>query len=403
LAPVKPLPAPLEIVPTPTYLHTSRVAAIERCLWRAVLGSLPNAPALIGHPAAELGKVAHVLMERAARGQIERTEQAEIDVRREFERVLRDTKQRLASDPSTRSWADLSRVWEPLSWRRKLRRIIDAAVAVLSAEASGVSAESGRGTGRLTYDNLSNRGHWNEIPIAVAEYRLDGRMDVVKKTAGQVTIRDLKSGRVEDRDGQILPHLERQMHLYGAMVSLWSPDTEVQLIIDDGSIRTIPYDDLIEAETLAFIRQITRKLPAPGAEACAADFAQTGPDCAWCVHRHVCSAYRADAPIWWKGPVPHPIQRDIWGVVQDVSHGPADTLNVQIRDGAGRIVRIFGVDEHHVGGASVGDEIWFFGLEAQDRGSHTYTGHCHPRNFWEIHPGDPRARAWTAQIFTQTD
>src|SRR4029079_16387084 len=109
----------------------------------------------------------------------------------------------------------LREVYPPLTWRRKRRLVLDLAGRYLSGAVPRVTTTSGAGV--LSARDLPSNGTWAEVQIEALSLRLRGRADLVERLDGRVVIRDLKTGRVLRSDGEVLPHIERQMRLYGAM------------------------------------------------------------------------------------------------------------------------------------------------------------------------------------------
>ena len=75
--------------------------------------------------------------------------------------------------------------------------------------------------------------------IEALALRLRGRADMIQRTAADVVIRDLKTGRVLTNEGDVLPHIERQMRLYGAMARAIWPSADVSLVVDHGLERAV--------------------------------------------------------------------------------------------------------------------------------------------------------------------
>jgi RecB family exonuclease len=386
----------IETVEAPEYFSPSQIAFGDECLLRVVLGSSWDVPRLSSHPSAELGKLLHRLLERAVRGEIERRGELNDDLHRTLSEMLQEARDRLEADVETAAYADLSSRFPPLIWRKKMRTAIDVAAEFyrLRSNHSGVVS---RGSAHpLDFSRLPSEGEWAEVGIASPSMRVSGRIDIVEKSEGTTTIRDLKSGRVQDRDGQIYPHIERQLLIYGILAQEAASTTQVRLVVNDGEEHPIAFDSATAAEMKAWVRTVTERLPA-GPVGEPRPLATVGDWCARCSSRHVCPTYRETAPQLWSTETSFRLPLDIWGTVSDrIDRGPV--VDIVLHDAAARRVKLFGVRSGLVEGLGVGDEMWCFGLRAKLRVGVRDTWR-HPLNFYEIPDGDGHDRAWALEIF----
>lgn len=390
-------PEPLVSFAVPTTFSPSQLAFANQCLLRAILGSDRSLPTLTAHPAAALGSVFHKLLELAVRGEIPRAGTPGADAEHALDALLERQDALIAaawpSDPPR-----LRELYPPLTWRRKRRVVLDLAEKYLSGAVPRVPSNTSsapRNAGELPLN-----GSWSEVQVEAPALRLRGRADLVQRSAGDVVIRDLKTGRVLGNEGEVLPHIERQMRLYGAMAHVVWPGAKVSLIVDHGIEHEVAFAEAQEAEVLAWLRNILHRLP-PNSEVAVAAIATPGEACEGCAHRHLCPAYRSTAPACWRGPSQIRMPLDTWGhVVASVErdHGLVD---LTIRDAAERMIKIFGLARFRVAGLGPGDEVWFFGLRTRDRrgGPEAWR---HPHNFFEVPDADPYGRAWTLESFTGT-
>lgn len=248
---MKPLPPPINTIMVPEYFSPSQLASGDTCLLRAVVGSSHgDVPSLSSHPAAEIGRVFHRLLELAARGQIPRSGSTEADVGRCLDELLANARWRLARDPETEAYADLSRTVAPLVWFQKTSMVVGIAARLIAASSPRHSGEGSTGFSAPTFEALPANGEWAEVPIKAPGLRLAGRVDLVEKRPGVVILRDLKSGRVEDPEGQILPHIDLQLRLYGVMVREVEPNRSVRLLVDTGAEHEVPFDPVIAEATV---------------------------------------------------------------------------------------------------------------------------------------------------------
>lgn len=330
----------------------------------------------------------------AVRGEIPRTGTPSEDAERMLDRLLDAEDARLAvtwpGDPPR-----LREVFPPLIWRRKRRVVLDLAEKYLSWVVPRAAASAG-GQTRNARDLPSN-GSWTEVQIEAPELRLRGRADVIQRAAGNVVIRDLKTGRVLTNDGEVLPHIERQMRLYGTMAHALWPSAQVSLVVDHGIEREVGFSRDHETDVLAWLSDVLVRLP-PESEVDAEALATPGEACEGCAHRHICPAYRKSAPSFWLGEVPARMPLDTWGEVVTIG-ARGDLADITLRDAAGRIVKVFGLATFRVSSTQPGDAMWLFGLRTQDKrgGPESWR---YPRNFFEVPDDDPYARAWTVQSFS---
>lgn len=388
------LPESLVRCRVPATFTPSQLALGEKCLLRAVLASTRDLPALTAHPAAVLGSVFHKLLELAVRGDIPRSGTPSEDAQRTLDRLLDEEDARLAStrpgDPLR-----LREVFPPLKWRRKRRIVLDLAEKYLSGAVPRAAAGSGA-TARNARD-IPRNGIWAEVQMEAPALRLRGRADMVQRNAGDVVICDLKTGRVLTDDGDVLPRIERQLRLYGAMArSIW-PSAQISLVVDHGVEREVAFGSEQERHVLSWLRDALARLPA-NCDVDAESLATPCEACDGCAHRHICPAYRRLAFSFWRGEVRMRMPLDTWGKVIAITLRGA-LADVTLHDAAGRTVKVFGLAAFRVSSLQPGDAVWLFGLRTRDNrgGPESWR---HPHNFFEVADDDSFARAWTLEIFT---
>ena len=389
------LPEPVARCRVPVTFSPSQLAFGERCLLRTVLGSARGLPTLTAHPAAALGRVFHKLLELAVRRAIPRQGTAGCDAERELHRLLDEEDARLAatwpSDPPR-----LRDIFPPLIWRRKRRVVLDLAEKYLAGAVPAAPVGAGGGMIRNA-QNLPPEGSWSEVYLEAPSLRLRGRADLIERTQGDVVIRDLKTGRVLTDDNEVLPHIERQMQLYGAMAYVVWPSARVSLVVDHGVEREVAFAREHEEGVLAWLQSILDRLP-PDRNIEAEALATPGEACEGCQHRHVCPAYRRHAPGFWGDAAPVRMPLDIWGNVIAVTVRSDGLADLTIRDAAGRTVKVFGLTAFRMAEIRPADAVWFFGLRTRDKlgGPKSWR---HPHNFFEVADDDSFSRAWTLEVF----
>ena len=330
----------------------------------------------------------------AVRGQIAATPEATGAAERTLETLLDREERHLAT-----SWPGesprLRDVFPPLVWRQKRRIALNLAEKFLSgALPRSVDRRRGRS---FQASELPANGRWAEVPLATPSLRLHGRADLIERVDGDVVVRDLKTGRVLGSDGNVLPHIERQMRLYGAMARVVWPTATVSLVVDDGVEHDVEFTSERESELLDWLHAILRKLPSD-AEVPGELLASPGAGCEGCPHRHVCPAYLRRAPDFWRGKADVRMPLDIWGEVVSVSAGFTGLCDLTMRDAIGRTVKVFGLAAFRLSGVQPGESVWMFGLRTRDKRGGPGSWN-HPRNFFEVADDDQYSRAWTLEAF----
>lgn len=392
------LPPPIGEVEIPTYFSPSHLSVSGGCLLNTVLGSSRDGLSpLIPHPKAELGNIFHRLLEMASKGAIERKDCVERDLEGALEFLLSETKERLSTDPLRCIYADLKKTMSILDWTKKTRGFVDSASKLLEfsrgRESDGKPEKNVGGE----YKDLPDVGRWSEVKIAAPRLRLRGRMDVVEKNGGGVSIRDLKTGRIEDGAGQVLRHIEYQMQLYGLMVAEFEKSRKkIRLFVDQSDGMEIPFDADVIASAEDRLSAILEKLP-EGATKNTGVIAVPGAGCRYCSYRHHCDTYLKDAPGKWISGSDYIMPPDVWGKVEKIELHP-DSNVLTIRDTADRTVKVFGLRDALVAKIDIGIDIWLFGLSTK-RFGYDGTTYRHPLNFFENDPGNPWSRAWSLQVF----
>lgn len=391
-----PEPSILLTSPIPQVFSPSQMAFGVHCLLRVVLGASRDLPILSSHPAGAIGRAFHKLVELAVQGRIERSESPDADAARTLDRLLDEEEAALSNRLATP--VALRTVFPPAIWRRKRRTALDLANSYLSGAVPRITRV---GAGQvLSANELPATGRWSEVRLEVPELRLAGRVDVVERKPGKVTIRDIKTGRVETDAGELLRHVEDQLRLYGLMARRIWPDSEVELIVDHGRERQIPFGFDDEHRLTTWLESAFQQLPEGNADA--AGLATLGDACDGCPHRHICPTYRAGVPALWRTDSAFRLPLDTWGRLTDVLYGPGGQCDLTLLDDAGRTVKVFGVVATRMTAATGGQWVSLFGLRSKDRrgGGDRWR---HPQNFFEVADDDPFARAWALEVFGRAE
>lgn len=404
MANIDPLPSPVDDIEIPSSFSVSTISREIECELKLVLTSTPHMPALPVHPNAEIGRLFHNLIERAIKGSIDRSGSPQSDAKREFNRLLAAAEERLREKKQTRRYADLSGTMSPLRWRRKRNRAVKAAARWLekSSDESNYPKEKHkhsvpRRSYRPSYRSLGDVGCWTEVNIYDEDLRLAGRMDLVEKKGDRVVIRDFKTGRVKNGEGEILAHIRRQLQLYGLMVKRATPTSQVELIVEGQREYVIRFDHEIITQAEDWVRKLVSGL-AKGKTVAATELARPGVECTTCRYRHVCSAYLRSAPHTWGKENSYRLPLDIGGTVKSVTEGYDSLIDIVLLDEAGRRVKIFALTREHAELVRENSDLWFFNLNIYRR-SHNSDRWRHPLNFYEVSVDEPSNTAWTLRIY----
>jgi PD-(D/E)XK nuclease superfamily len=232
--------------------------------------------------------------------------------------------------------------------------------------------------------------------------RLRGRADRVQRIGPHLfEVRDFKTGATLEENGDIKEEIVLQLRAYGLMLLEQHPRAEVRLVVDDGCEREVSFDTRARRDAESKISALAKSMPASSVVS-AMSLASPGRSCWSCPVRHICPAYQAAAPSWWR-QYPEGIERissDTWGEVLAVNI--TDTVDVVMRDHAGRRVRIARIDPRHgIDGQHVGDRLWLFGLDATGATRGFDGKRFHPRSFHELPRDRVERRAWVLQVFSQ--
>lgn len=381
------IPTPVAEVTVKHLLSISQLGFADQCLLRVAFGASNNQPErLPEHPAAALGSILHRLLEQAAKGQIRRSGSTCDDAEAALDALLREAKTDFALSLAPQEWAS-----------RKASAIAGAAKRLeRSTRTPGAVPSNGR---RMSFEDLPADGVWGEVVVKSNTLRLSGQIDFVEKREPKVMVTDTKTGRIEDRDGALLRHIELQLRLYGLAVREHLASWTIGLSVEREREWSISFESDDEAETQEWLREKLSRLPA-NAQLSAKSLACVGEACRTCPYRHVCPSYCEAAPQFWKaGACEGPMPGDIWGRIEQVreTNGMHD---VDLRDAANRCVRITGIDPEWnlLEQATKELPVYFFGLATEKPQFHRGVWKHH-LNFHEIPRSRRGRRAVSLAIF----
>lgn len=379
------LPPAIKEVPVPDYFSPSALWASRRCRLRLNISSLRNSEwneRLAVGPAAAVGTLFHRVLERTGS---EVANSPEEIFQQEYDRAVDD----LRRDPGRAHYAELASTKSLAEWRRLKAWVLSRA-----------SRPDGLAPPRAPRASASKSMAGAEVDLESRQLRLRGRADRIRRLGPRAfEVRDFKTGSTIDEHGAIKEGIALQLQAYGLLLLEREPRADVRLLVDDGEEREVPFDLDTRRRVADELSGITGAMPSAGWTAAEA-LASPGSVCLGCAVRHVCPAYRASAPGWWKN-YPREIDRlpnDVWGTALEViGQGRVDVV---LRDEVGRRVRIDAISERHgVTSAIAGERLWLFGLQASGATRGFDGARFHPRSFHELPRDRMERRAWELQIF----
>jgi RecB family exonuclease len=384
-----PLPPFIVEVTVPDCFSPSALGSSGDCKLKLVIASLARREwreRLASGPEAAVGTLLHRVLERAGQGT---TNSPEEIFREEYERATDEIRR----DPHRAHFAELAATKSLAEWTR-----VKAWVLARAARENATSTSRGPRAGG------ARPALGTEVGLESRALRLRGKADRIRQLGPRMfEVRDFKTGTTLDERGEIKQEIAMQLQAYGLLLLERQRGAEVRLVVDDGEEREVPFDLDARRAAKEVLTGITGSMP-PAGLASARELTSPGPSCWGCPIRHVCPAYRANAPGWWK-QYPSNVDRlsnDVWGAALEVlGEGRVDLV---LRDDAGRRVRIDGLDDRHgIAPSLVGKRIWFFGLEATGATRGFDGARFHPRSFHELPRDRLERRAWALHVFVETE
>lgn len=390
------LPASVSSVRVPSCFSPSNFADLLRCPL-SVLHGLDNNELLPPHPHALLGTLIHEVMDKVRRSMPSSAEVAAEMATTVFDELLKLEEQRLYEDIATRELVPLRRAVGRTAWRNRLAYLKNWAAAVATARGPGDRSfriqgyRHSRATSNARKARTGAIRVGSEIPLVVPELRLSGRPDHLERDQdGTIDVTDLKTGQVLDREGRPNESYALQIRLYALMIEQVEPRAKVRLWLEGAQRIEVPWDDTVRAAVNETLEEVLALLP-EGKSLEAETTASTGPHCWRCRIRHRCSLYLREAPSWWMrtSVVGSVAPFDVWGHVLDGDLIEGRVAGLEIRDMAGRRVRVRGLESRLADIPHSGADIWFFNLEPGEN-IPMHGVYTHPRNYHGTAP----SRAW---------
>lgn len=186
----------------------SRYTAMQACLLREAWTASGNDPLLPPSPRAELGSIAHRILEAAGRGELEGVGNGGVEER--WEALVSDAEARMENSPLRRHQVPLNRSIPDFQVRR-LRTC---------SRAVEIARDTHRGSGRLPEKSHHETGY--ELWVESDDGDVGGFIDRASKTTDGVVLSDYKSGAVlepehEEGPGELKQAYRIQMLLYAAL------------------------------------------------------------------------------------------------------------------------------------------------------------------------------------------
>lgn len=389
------LPVPVEGVSTPDLFPASRLALGVSCPLALALSCDSGVSPLPTHPRAWYGRLFHLLLERAVRGEVGTQPSPRAGARTALDGLTSKARRGgLPGFPDDLPPPEV--VYGPLEWRRKVGDVVALAAALSRGSGRPRHLPGSSALGRSRRPLLDGDGQWAELPLKSTHLRVHGRADLVAREGREVRVVDLKTGRAVTAGGEVSSEVAFQLRAYGLVVEEQVPSASVKLSVEGDRTVEVPFGEDARAATLETLRDLSDQLPL-GRTVSADATARPGPACRRCSRRHRCRSYLSAAPSWWRDGAPHSFPEDVWGIVRAVTHDSGGTLTLDLEDAAGRYVRLHGVRPEFVAGVRVGSALFAFGLNAESAPRPGGVRRA-PANYRDVDP-DTSSEAWSLATF----
>lgn len=268
----------------------SRYTAMQGCLLREIWTASGNDPLLPPSPRAELGSIAHRILEAAGRGELEGAGSEGVDVR--WEALVSQAEAQMERSPLRRPQVPLSRSIPDFQVRR-LRTC---------SRAVEVARDARRGSGRLP--EQSHRATGFELWVESDDGDVGGFIDCASETPEGVVLSDYKSGAVlesehEEGPGELKQAYRIQMLLYAALYRQKTGSWPIRLEVIplhgaplDVSLDPREAEHLLQEAKMSLRAANNRIAAVQGGTADATELAAARPEhCRLCLFRPACKAY----------------------------------------------------------------------------------------------------------------
>lgn len=372
---------PITSVVVPQHLSVTAVAnAVEGCALQLILRSERSnqCAKLPTTPAGVFGTFVHESLELAAAG--DESAVTEFDLR-----LMSALEEFSATDDFAQ--LDVSGFVE-LGTRLRAASIVADALA--DADVGGISASR---------DRSGTRRRGTEVFMSSDRLRLKGTADKVKVTAdGAVEILDYKTGSVFDAEGSLKVSYVRQLVAYATILEETEPGSTFRGTVHNGDSFAVDVDKPARVDFRRWLRGLIKTIPDAGTGS--PFLASPGPDCSFCSYRIGCGAYLHKAHAWWAAPPDFRIPADVWGVVRASTLALDGRLTIEVRDAAGRDVRLLDIGRRHSLPRDLeGRQIWAFGLKPLRFQRRRDGQWLHPRVFRDLASDAGAKPAWECVVF----
>lgn len=382
------LSRPIDAVVVPEAFSVTAVATYAGCGLRLITSHKSWASQrLPSGPDAAIGTFLHAVFDRASRSVNETASEI-------FDAELKKITDSLRNDPQRAHFSDLAKTRSVMEWRNVRVTALSKCESLLSkSNHTQVTHDTPRG---------SSNGTGSEVALKSASMRISGRSDRVERTGPRsYLIKDHKTGRAFDENGNILPSIRFQLQLYALLVEERYPKSEIKLAVETSNqLREIEWNIDESLRARSRLVEITDLYPG-GTTQASAVITVPSNECVGCAFRHICRAYLDAATAWWR-KIPEDlsiIPADIWGTVIQMIRTELG-FDVTLEDAAGRCVSVRGLrDRPELHFATKGDEIALFGLERTGTGRGWNGRPFHPHEFHEQALDRRSKSAWSTRVF----
>jgi hypothetical protein len=398
------LPSLLAKVRIPKYFSPSTFKDLVDCPLSVVHG-LSEHELLPLNPKAVLGNIIHEVMYEVGLLELNSAQEAVHAAQDLFARILKAKENDLHEDEETSNLIPLRRAVGLTAWRDRIANFNRWVQSSSPLFVNRLEAPSTRSRTSLT--NLDNDMRTSElftgseVPLYVPELRLAGRPDrLERRPDGIINVIDFKTGPIFGIEGRVKEQFILQLYLYALMIEAIDHGVSPRLWIQGTQLIELSWNIEVREETIEKLEGVATTLP-ENKFLDARMLAETGPQCFRCRIRHRCPKYHDVASNWWletsisKKVAPF----DIWGRVSRVYKQGGTADQIEIKDAAGRNVRITGLNSRFkYMDIAPGKEIYFFGLQP----SENFRSHGifkHPQNFHGSAPSNAWADALQLKIY----
>lgn len=400
------LPAPLGRVAIPLLLSPSRLGDLERCPLMVLGEGGVRADAMLPpSPEALFGSMLHHVRQQLLEGHWGEARTPQEAAESVLECVSEHLDGLLCKTQGLERLAPLREVIGRATWNTR-RHEMRLWAQALRQQPTGLApapmavARGHRPRCRAPSEDRLEFG--SEARVTCNALRLDGRADRIDRLpGGSVEVIEYKTGPIAGPDGEILDRHAGQVRLYALCIEALDPGLRARPFVERGARHAVAWAPDDKRRSRRLLEALHERFPAEE-ERSPEDLARPGVACRSCRLRSACPSYQLAAPAWWSSgeSLPWTLPFDLFGTVTRRT-ARKDATDLELRDRAGRLVSVEGLDSAH--GAeeiAVGDDIFFFNLEPTEPTA-LHGVRLHPRSFHDLPPDGGRSmrRAHSLQVF----